>query len=97
MDAPDVEVHFYLEGEAGGQLHTRSFISLVVPVKLRTTPLLAPADRPPSAPNPAFCRIVLKSSCAAGECRKMVLAEYFIASRSERLQIECLTEMPSCV
>ncbi len=114
MDEPDVEAHFYLWRELNkvkrdgeDQWRTRSFTSLTVPVKLWTTPL-APADRPPSALNPSSCRIVLKSSCAARECRKRGrwcffaneswdLVASFIASRSESPQIECLTETPYVV
>lgn len=79
-----------------------------MPVKLWTTPPLAPADRPPSAPNPSSCRIYLKSSCAARECKKrgrwcffaseswvLVAIVYRLTFRG--LPIECLTETPSSV
>ena len=114
MDGPNVEAHFYLgqglnnvRREVEDQWRTRSFISLIVPVKLWTTPPLAPADRPPSAPNPSSCRMDLKSSCAARECKKRG-RRCFFASESWVLVVivyrstfrepsKCLTEMPSSV
>lgn len=51
-------------------LLTISFTSSTVPVKLWTTPPLAPTAFPPSSPKPSSRRIFTKSACAAREWRK---------------------------
>lgn len=77
LQLPYVETHVHLRiristrgKRANKHQLTNSAASSAFPVKLCTTPPLAPRLRPPSSPNPSSRNIATKSACAAREWRK---------------------------